>query len=523
MLEMRDIHKRYGGVRALDGASLTALAGEVHGLLGPNGSGKSTMNKVLTGVVEPDQASVAIDGVPVRVRSPRDAAHHDVAAVYQQLSLLPELTVEQNVVLGVEPTRFGVLRRREIQALVHSSLERLATALGPDVRPGSLVRTLNPGQQQLVELAKALVRRPRILVLDEATASLHKAQVAEVFGIIRELCADGVCVLFVSHRMDEIYEICDRATVMRSGHSVATVTTSDTPERELVELMVGDTVGDDAVPAPPRGAMTSGLARQHGGDEGEPGAVRLEVRGLSGPGFDVVDLDVRAGEIVGLGGLQGQGQSELLHALFGAAPTTGGSVSLAGQPLRLRTPRHAAAAGIALVPGDRGTQGLLAARPIQENLSVVSLARRAWAGVVVRPRRERAAARRMVEAMQIKIGSLADPVSSLSGGNQQKVVLGKWLLAEPSLILLDDPTKGVDVGAKTEIYALVRELAAQGVAVIFNSSEDRELAELADRVVVLFEGRVTTEIGSDELDVDTLVSAALQVPAAGATISEEQL
>jgi len=522
LLEMRGVRKRYGGVRALDGASLAADRGEVHGLLGPNGSGKSTLNKVLTGVVAADDAEITIDGTPVRITGPADAARLGIAAVYQQLTLLPELTVEQNVVLGVEPTTAGLLRGREVRATARACLDRLGDAL-EGVAPTTRVTDLNPGQQQLVELAKALARRPRVLVLDEATASLHSRQVDEVFRIVRELTADGVLVLFVSHRLDEVYEICDRATIVRSGRTVAEVAIADTPEQRLVELMVGrPAAGEEPATAPseatgPTDAPDAGApARPTAAPRPAPAADDAEApalvtRGLTGPGFTGVDLTVRPGEIVGLGGLQGQGQSDLLLALFGARRVTGGEIELAGRPVRFRTPRQAARAGVALVPGDRGTQGLLSVRPIQENLSVVSLERRATARTVVRPARERAAAERMVDALAIKIGRLADPVSSLSGGNQQKVIVGKWLLAEPRLVLLDDPTKGVDVGAKAEIYDLMRSLAARGVAVIFNSSEDRELVELADRVVVLYEGRVRTEIPRDQLTVDALVASAFQV------------
>lgn len=502
-VEMTDVHKRFGGVRALDGAELAADRGEVHGLLGPNGSGKSTLNKILTGVVAADQARIALDGSPVSITGPRDAARLGVASVYQQLTLVPHLTVEQNIVLGLEPTRGGLLSARRARALAAPALAKVAPVLGDGVTAQTKVGRLTPGQQQLVELAKALARTPRLLILDEATASLHRAQVELVLDIVRDLAAQGVCTLFVSHRLDEIYEICDRVTVLRSGRTVATTDPTTTPERDLVTLMVGD--------AQPADAVVPAAAPRPAGPAPSRTEPVLTVTGLSGPRLHGVDLEVRAGQVLGLGGLQGQGQSELLMTLFGALHPRSGEIRLRGERVKVTSPRHAARLGIALVPGDRDSQGTFSTRPIQENLSVVSLPGRALGRLGIIPRRERAAARSMLDALRIKIGRLADPISTLSGGNQQKVVIAKWLLAEPQVVLLDDPTKGIDVGAKAEIYALVRRLAADGVAVILNSSEDRELAELADRVAVMFEGRVTAVLEGPGLRVEDLVREAVQV------------
>jgi ribose transport system ATP-binding protein len=491
LVRLTGVRKRYGGVRALQGASLTAAGGEVHGLLGPNGSGKSTLGKVLAGSVRPDAAEIEIAGAPVRIGSPRAAARLGIAAVYQQLSLIPELTVGENLVLGQEPGRAGFLSDRAARRRVRPVLERLAPALG-DVRADQPVRDLSPGQQQLVEIGKALLREPRILLLDEATASLHRDQVAVVFEIVRELRDSGASILFVSHRLDEITDLCDRATILRSGETVAETAIAGVQPDELVRLMVGD---------------VQTIEREHG--ERPSGRVRLEVRDLAGGGLRGVRMQARAGEIVGLGGLQGQGQSELLLALFGATAATG-EVEVDGAPVRLASPRSAAARGIALVPGDRGTQGTLPPRSIQENLTIASLGRRSRAGLL-RAAGERSAARSMVDALAIKIGELGDPVSSLSGGNAQKVVFGKWLLTEPGVVLLDDPTKGVDVGAKAEIYRIVRRLADEGATVVINSSEDRELVTVCDRVLVMFEGAVHAELVGDEITEQRLVQAALRI------------
>ncbi|WP_053206074.1 sugar ABC transporter ATP-binding protein [Jiangella muralis] len=503
LLEMSGVRKRYGGVQALDGAGLTAVRGEVHALLGPNGSGKSTLDKTLAGTVVPDAGTIRIDGAEASVGGPRDAHALGVAAVYQQLSVVGDLTVTQNIVLGLEPARrFGFLDQRAARDRAGAALERFAAAFAGRLPLDRPAGALGPGEQQIVEVAKALARRPRILVLDEATASLHKEQVDVLFDVVRELRADGVLVLFTSHRLDEVFALCDRATVLRNGRTVGTVELAATDEDELVRLMVGD-APHQAPRTPSDAPATPSVAA--------PGTSTLEVRGLSADRLRDVSFTVRSGEVLGLGGLQGQGQSELLLALFGGARVTAGEAVLDGRPLPRSSPAKAARAGVALVPGDRGRQGMFAVRPIQENLSLASMRRRATGRLALRAAAERRAATSMVERLRIKIGSLADPVSTLSGGNQQKVVIGKWLLDRPRVVLLDDPTKGVDVAAKEEIYAIIRGLAADGAVVILNSSDNRELTELSDRVLVLFEGAVAEELGADAISERRLVSSALRL------------
>ncbi|WP_210481506.1 sugar ABC transporter ATP-binding protein [Naasia sp. SYSU D00948] len=505
LLTMTGVSKRYGGVRALDGASFELEAGEVHGLLGPNGSGKSTLNKVLAGTVNPDAATIVLDGRPVEIRGPRDAAARGIAAVYQQLSLVDSMTVGQNLVLGVEPSRAGFVSNRASAAEIDAVLERMRRGLGPGVTAGTEVSGLSPGQQQLVEIAKAVLRKPRILILDEATASLHRDQVNLVFEIVRELTAAGTCVVFTSHRLEEVRTICDRATILRTGRTVATVTVAETTESELVRVMVGD------VAQPERRTATPST------DE-----VVLRVRNLSAPGVHGIDLDVHRGEILGLGGLQGQGQSELLLALFGATATPSGEIDVNGRRVTNSSVVRATGNGFALVPGDRGSQGLFMQRSIQENLSIVSLRRRLLAALGISMRKERTVAEDAVQRLRIKIGGLDDPVTTLSGGNAQKIVIAKWLLNEPAVVLLDDPTKGVDISAKAEIYSIIRELSSAGVAVILNSSDDVELAELCDRVVVLYEGRVRTHLVGDEITSENLVSAALLIGEGDQGTVEEQ-
>ncbi len=501
-LVMTDVQKRFGGVRALQGASLEVDAGEVHGLLGPNGSGKSTLNKVLTGMVRPDRATVTIDGHEAAIGSPRDAHALGVAAVYQQLSVIPHLTVAQNLVLGVESARGGFLRDGGAVEGVDEVFEWIRPGLSPRVTPDTPVARLAPGERQLLEFAKAALRRPQILVLDEATASLRSDQVGLVFTRTRALAEAGTAVVFVSHRMDEIRELCHRATILRGGRTITTVTMSQTSDDELVHLMVGDVATSDV-------ARAAEVAEERRPEPDRSGPPLLAVTGLTGPHLHDVDLAVHPGEIVGLGGLQGQGQSDLLHALFGASPAVSGRIMIGGREVHPRRPRDAMSAGVAFVPGDRDSQGLMSKRSILENLSVASLRERLAGGFWVRMPRERASAAEQVERLAIKIGSLSDDVSTLSGGNQQKVVLGKWLVTQPRIVLLDDPTKGVDVGAKQEIYRIVREMTAQGAVVLLNSSDDEELVELCDRVLVMFEGRIRTELVGDRITPSSLVEAAL--------------
>lgn len=494
---MSGVRKRFGGVVALNGASFAAERGEVHALLGANGSGKSTLSKVLTGVVAPDEGRIEIAGQEVHIRGPQDTRKYRIAAVYQELSLIPQLTGMENILLAYEPAKpLGFIDRKALERSVLEVAARFEKALGRRIDLHRPVETLSPGDQQLIEAYKALARQPDILVLDEATASLRQAEVEALFEVVRELRDKGVLIIFISHRFHEVFALCDRATVLRNGQTVGTVNLADVTERDLVDMMVGrGTVAEvgQAAPAPAR-------------DE-----VVLRVKGLSGPRLHNVSFELRAGEVLGLGGLQGQGQSELLRALFGAEPVTAGEIEVAGQRVAFRHPQDAMRHGLALVPGNRAREGLMLGRPILENLTIASMHRRRRGPGFLSPRREKEAAWEVVRSLEIKVGDLSDPASTLSGGNQQKVVVGKWLLNRPRIILMDDPTKGVDVGAKAELYRLIRELTHEGVSVILNSSENMELLGLSHRVLVMYEGTIADVLEGDDLNENRLVAAAMRV------------
>ncbi|MCA3747829.1 MAG: sugar ABC transporter ATP-binding protein [Rubrobacter sp.] len=490
-LSARNLAKRYGGVVALADASLEVSSGEVVALMGANGSGKSTLGKIITGAVVPDSGTLLLGGEEVRFSSPHAARKAGIAAVYQELSLIPDMTVAENIWLAHEPLSRGLVRRRERRERTARLLELFRGVVGPRLEPGALVSGLSPGERQIVEILKALSAGPRIMILDEATASLDGEQVARLFELVLGWKEEGMAVIFVSHRMEEIFRIADRAVVLRSGRTVGEARLESTTEEELISLMIEGGIAERHIEHP----------------AGPPGEERplLSAEELRAPGVHGVSLELARGEILGLGGLQGQGQPELLRALFGALPYSG-RILLGGREARLSHPRQAMREGIAFVPGDRGREGLLQVRSILENLMLPSWRRY---GRLLNVKRARRDAERIAGELGIVMGSLDDPVSTLSGGNAQKVVLGKWLLRGPQILLLDDPTKGVDVGAKGELYAMLGDLRKKGVSVLLYSSDDEELLGLCDRVLVMRDGRVRKELKSPELTRSALVSASV--------------
>jgi ribose transport system ATP-binding protein len=496
LLEAIAIRKRFGGVRAVERGDLELRPGEVHVLIGSNGCGKSTLCKVIAGVVAADGGSLKIDGAAVDFASPSEAVASRVGVFYQELSLVPTLSVAENILLGREPRRRGFVDAGAQRRLVEAALARFGDVAGSGLTPEALVGDLPADQRQIVEILKVLSQDARILIFDEATSSLDARQVEVFFRIVREAKGEGRGIIFISHRMDEVFAIGDRVTVMRNGESIATLPLAATDRDQLLHHMVG-------------GEMQADYQRP---DRAEAaGEVLLSLDGLTTGRLSDVSLQLRRGEILGLGGLHGQGQSELLRAVFGAVPLRGGSITLSGQALAPSGPAEAIRSGIAYVSGDRGRHGVLSLRPVFENLILASLARGGLrldrAGFLAR-------VTPVLERLKLKFAGMGVPVSELSGGNQQKVVIGRWLATAPRLLLLDDPTKGIDVQSKHDLYRMMEELRAEGVGIILYSSEDAELLGNADRVLVFNGGRIVRELAGDALTEFSLYEAAYKARAA---------
>ena len=492
-LEVAGLGKRFGGVRALGEVSLAIAPGEVLGLVGENGAGKSTLIKIIGGVYAHGtyEGSVRAFGEERRFASARDALGAGVAVVHQELSLVPEMTVAENLMLGREPRRFGFVDGTRLLAEARAILSRTVPDDGID--PAAKVASLGVGRQQVVEIARALGGTARVIVLDEPTAALTESETARLFELVRAGRERGASFLYVSHRLDEIFALCDRVAVLRDGRLVGVRPTTETSRDELVALMTGKR------PAP----ATEECARA----VGDP---MLAIRELSLQRgnrvvLDRVSLSVRAGEIVALAGAMGSGRTALLSALFGnARGALDGTMTLAGAPYRPRSPRDAIARGVALVPEDRKQHGLVLSLGVCENLGLASLSGAGYDAVA-----ETARTAGMARDLGVKAPSLHAPIDTLSGGNQQKVVLGKWLLARPRLLLCDEPTRGVDVGARAEIFRILRNLVKRDLAVLVASSDLEEIREIADRVIVLREGRVAGELDGNARSADHIMQLAM--------------
>ena len=496
LLQMSGIVKTFPGVRALDGVDLDVRSGEVHCLLGQNGAGKSTLIKVLSGAHQPDDGTIAWNGEPVRLPHPMAAMRIGVATIYQELDLVDGLTVAENVYLGHEKSTGGFLKAGEAKAATATLLARLGHR---EIPPGREVGRLSAAGKQIVSMARALSHDARLIVMDEPSAVLDAGEVDKLFAVIRDLTAEGIAVVYISHRLEEIRQIGDRVTVLKDGRTVATgLAARETPTPELIRLMTGRSI---EYVFPQRTAP-------------EPDAVAapvvLDVQGLSRPGeFTDVSFTVRAGEILGLAGLVGAGRSEVLETVYGARRATAGSVTVDGRRLRNGSIGAAVAAGLGLAPEERKSQALLLDQSLTRNISLSTLSRFARTGFV-RCGEEKAAAEELATTLDVRPTGVHRAARTLSGGNQQKVVLARWLLRGCRVLLLDEPTRGVDVGARSEIYALVRRLADDGVAVVVVSSEVEEVLGLADRVLVLADGRVVHEGPADSIDEHRVLDLVME-------------
>ena len=485
---MLGISKHFSGVRALHDVDLSLSAGEILAVIGENGAGKSTLMKILAGVEQPTAGSIRLDGREVEIDGAREAMDNGIALIHQELNLADNLDVGANIFLGREPQRFGWIDHAGIEARSRAVLE----LAGADFSPSAIVGDLSIGQQQIVEIAKALSLDARILIMDEPTSSLSQAETARLFRVVRELRGRGVSVIYISHRLGEVKELADPVVVLRDGENSGQLGPDEIDHAAMVRLMVGREVSDAAVARRPAS-----------------GAPAIEVERLvvsSRPGAEL-SFAVNQGEMVGVAGLVGAGRTELLRALFGIDRVISGEVRLFGQPTTIDGAAAAISAGIALVPEDRKQQGLFVDMAVRENLSIVSLRGHGAAGWLDRDREEQLSAE-MIAKLRIDTPSGDQPARFLSGGNQQKIVLAKWLAMRPRVLLLDEPTRGIDVGAREEIYQLMAELTDQGVAVLFVSSEMEEILKLADRVIVMHEGAVAGVLGRDDLSEESIMSLA---------------
>jgi ribose transport system ATP-binding protein len=498
---MEGIAKSFAGVPALDGAWLRVGRAEVHALVGQNGAGKSTLIKILTGVYSRDAGTIRFDGREVSFSSPQAAQRGGISPIYQEINLVPYRTVAENVFLAREPRRFGLIDRQRM----HREASALLDRVGIHVDVTRPLMTLNTATQQMVAIARALSFDSRLLIMDEPTSSLHDREVETLFDVIRSLRADGVSVIFVSHKLDELYAVCDRVTIMRDGRTVENSAMAEVSKLELVARMLGK----DLSAVSREGA--TGFAE---GDR-EAGEQLLEVDGVArGRALRDASVRVRAGEIVGLAGLLGSGRTELARAVFGADPPEQGSVRVDGREVHFSGPADAIRAGIGFTSEDRKAEGIVPEMSVRENMTLALLPVLSRRGVVSRDR-QREIVDRFIERLGIKTSGPDQKIRELSGGNQQKVLLARSLALEPKLLILDEPTRGIDVGAKAEVQSLINELADSGLGVLMISSELEELTEGADRVVVLRDGRTVTELREGEVSEDAIMAAMADGTGAG--------
>jgi ribose transport system ATP-binding protein len=504
-LRLEGVTKRYDGVTALADVNFQCSLGTIHAVIGENGAGKSSLMKVIAGVIRPDEGRIYVENTEVRFASPTDANRCGIACIFQELSLLPDLSVADNISIVNPPKRFGLIDRPRQWRRAREILREIGCT---DIHPSDRVKDLPLSRQQMVEIAKALVRQSRLIIMDEATSALTARDVDQLYKIIRQLRDRGLAILYISHRMHEIAALADTCSVFRNGKHIETFPMVAKKTAEIVPLMIGRDVGQAYPPKPARSVN----ANPTGGVEGSgPEAPALEVRNLSfARVLNDLSLRLNKGEIVGLGGLDGKGQSDFLLALFGVLRAVEGKLLINGNPRTIAHPSQAKAVGMALIPEDRKTQGLLLPMSIRDNLVLAAASDLSSRGVI-NPKKEQAAVEGEVRRLRIKVNDLDAPVRTLSGGNQQKVVIGKWLMKRPRILLLNDPTRGIDVSTKQEVYRLIRELAQAGIAILFYSTDYEELIEMCDRVVVCYGGKFIRELKGAELNEHSLITASLNL------------
>jgi len=488
-MELSGISKSFPGVKALDDVQFNLQAGEVHALLGENGAGKSTLMKIISGIYQRDAGRYCLDGVDIGELTPKTAQALGIAIIHQELNMCTDLTVAENMFLGREAHFHGVVKQPEMNRQAKAILDELKI----DLDPTTVVKKLPVSKQQMVEIAKALSTKARILIMDEPTSALTEREIVELFRIIRDLKRQGCAIVYISHRLEELKEITDRVSIFRDGRYVATRNYSETTLDEIISMMIGREIKEKF----PHLAVAKG-------------AKLLEVANLSSGMVKNVSFDLFAGEIIGLSGLMGAGRTELVRALFGADPIDAGQITLNGEPITIRHPQDAISHGIVLGPEDRKKQGLCTELSIRENVGLANLDTVCNRWGVVRNRVEKDLTQRAIKDLRIKTPSGEQTAKNLSGGNQQKVVLGKWLVRDAKIVIFDEPTRGIDVASKVEIYAIMNELKSRGIGVLFVSSEMPEVMGMSDRILVMCNGRITGNLVSKETTQDEILRCATQ-------------
>ena len=489
VVEMKNIHKSFFNVQVLKGVDFDLIPGEIHALMGENGAGKSTLMKILTGIHKSNSGEILYKGEIVEYHSPKEAEKAGIAVIHQELNIIPYLTVAENMFLGKELKRqpFGILKTKEMNEKTKENLNRL----GIDIDPQKEAGELSVGQQQMIEIARAIAAETEVLIMDEPTAALTDREIETLFTVINQLRREGVAIIYISHRMEEIFRMCDRITVLRDGQSIGTKITSETDFEEIVKMMVGRELGERF---PERTA--------------EIGEDRFVVEDLSLEGiFNNISFNVRKGEILGVAGLMGAGRTEIMETIFGARKKKSGRIYMDGKELNIRKPHHAIAAGIGFITEDRKDEGLVLGLTVRENLAIPNL-KKLSKSAVIQKQKEKQWTEEMIQKLRIKTSGPEQEVKSLSGGNQQKVVFGKWLGTEPKLLILDEPTRGVDVGAKKEIYSIMNELTEKGFSIIMVSSELPEILGMSDRVMVIHEGKLSAILDKKEASQEKIMEAA---------------